>query len=305
MPVESVEYNWHDDARNRDVPVKIYYPATNCPPCPVIVFSHGLGGSRDVYSYLGNHWASHGYVSVHPTHHGSDTRSLIHPVRPIKNVQEVASNPENALNRPKDVSFVIDRLTAISTNGSPLAGRLNLDRIGVAGHSFGGQTALACAGALLAGEGGAAVSLRDSRVKAAIAMSAPAQGGDEAALRRMYGAIRIPCFHMTGTRDSSPIGVTKVEDRRIPFDHIAGVDEYLLTLAGGDHMIFSGRPRRLGNAEKDPRFHELILLGSTVFWDAYLRGNAAAREWFSGSGFERTVGADGTFEKKLTTGVPR
>src|SRR5581483_4684895 len=71
-PVEAVRYDWVDAKRHRDVPVKIYYPKTGDGPFPVIVFSHGLGGSREGYEYLGNYWASHGYVSVHLQHLGSD-----------------------------------------------------------------------------------------------------------------------------------------------------------------------------------------------------------------------------------------
>src|ERR1700712_4732620 len=64
--VGNLEQVWHDAARNRDVPVKIYYPKTDAGKesgrSPVIIFSHGLGGSREGYSYLGEHWASCGYI---------------------------------------------------------------------------------------------------------------------------------------------------------------------------------------------------------------------------------------------------
>src|SRR5438094_652536 len=63
---------WHDKERDRDVPVKIYYPEKSDAPAPAIIFSHGLGGSRDGYEYLGQHWAGCGFVSVHLQHLGSD-----------------------------------------------------------------------------------------------------------------------------------------------------------------------------------------------------------------------------------------
>ena len=69
--VEVARFEWTDAARHRSVPVKIYYPKS-AGRCPVIIMSHGLGGTRDGYEYLGRHWASHGYVSVHPQHVGSD-----------------------------------------------------------------------------------------------------------------------------------------------------------------------------------------------------------------------------------------
>ncbi len=58
--VETVSYEWTDGTRKRVVPVKIYFPTKVEPPAPVIVFSHGTGGSREGYGYLGKFWASHG-----------------------------------------------------------------------------------------------------------------------------------------------------------------------------------------------------------------------------------------------------
>jgi len=85
-----------------------------------------------------------------------------------------------------------------------------------------------------------AKSSSDPRFKAAMAMSAAVDlRGDP---DKSYGTIRIPILHMTGTRDDSPIGETRAGQRRIPFDHIHGADQYLVTLEGGDHMIFAGQP---------------------------------------------------------------
>lgn len=75
---------WNDSIRNRPVPVKIYYPRTGDGPFAVIIFSHGLGGSRAGYEYLGRQWASHGYVSVHLTHIGNDTSVLKQAAGPLK-----------------------------------------------------------------------------------------------------------------------------------------------------------------------------------------------------------------------------
>jgi len=70
--VEVVRYDWHDAKRDRRLPVKIYFPKTGGGPFSVILFSHGLGGTREGYEYLSRYWASHGYVSVHLQHPGSD-----------------------------------------------------------------------------------------------------------------------------------------------------------------------------------------------------------------------------------------
>ena len=113
---------------------------------------------------------------------------------------------------------------------------------------------------------------------------------------------------MTGTLDDSPIGETKAADRRLPFDHIHLADQYLVTFVGGDHMIFSGRPRRTenlvlpgwqGSGEKDPLFQELIRAVTTAFWNAYLRDDAKAKEWLTGGGCATMLGENAKFEKKV------
>jgi predicted dienelactone hydrolase len=284
--------SWQDSARNRAVPVKIYSPATGKGPFPVIVFSHGLGGSRDAYEYLGRHWASWGYVVVHVQHLGSDTAALTKSWRVLKNVRE-AVDPANAEARVLDVRFVLDHLEQVNRGGSPLSHRLDLGRIGMAGHSFGAWTTLAVVGQGTGRRPGHA----EPRIQAAIEMSAPAPRGMEN-LDAVYRQIRIPMLHMTGTRDDSPIGDTRAAQRRIPFDHIQGADQYLVTFQGGDHMVFSGHLAEVNRA-KDPLFHDLILQGTTAFWDACLKADPKARAWLANGGYAAVLGKDGVLEEKV------
>jgi predicted dienelactone hydrolase len=295
--VETATHDWTDAARGgRVVPVKIYSPRGGG-PFPVIVFSHGLGGSRDGYEYLGRHWASHGYAAVHVQHAGSDSKVWQGTLHPLKSMRAAVANPQNALNRPLDVRFVLDRLEA-----PPYKGRLNLGRVGVAGHSFGAYTALAAAGQAYTGRGDKdkEVTFTDPRVKAAVAMSPPVPRRRKQ-IDKVYSRIKVPVLHLTGTRDVSPLGGTRATERRIPFDRIAGADQYLLVFAGGDHMVFSGRrhPAGVGVPDKYPLFQDLILMSSTAFWDAYLRGDAAAKAWLANGGLETALGRAGTLEKKL------
>ncbi len=137
FPVAEWTAEWKDASRSRTIPVRIYYPKVGSGPFPVIIMSHGLGGSRDGYRYLGERWASRGYVSVHIQHPGSDSE-VLKTRHPMISMELAAANPANALNRPKDVTFALDTLTALNGRaGFPLEGRLDLKHIGVAGHSFG------------------------------------------------------------------------------------------------------------------------------------------------------------------------
>ena len=303
--VKILRREWTDTARKRIVPVKIYYPVAAARPLPVIIFSHGLGGSREGYEYLGRYWAAHGYVSVHLQHKGSDTEVWKGKAEPLKAMRRAAADLRNATNRPLDVRFAIDRMEKMNRDETPLRGRLDLKAIGAAGHSFGAYTTLAVAGQDFSARPGRRLTLADPRVKAAIAMSAPVPRQKDRR-ERAFASITIPCLHMTGTRDKSLVGSTSAAERRIPFDAGRAPHQYLIVFAGGDHMIFSGRrfSRRPASRKSDARFHELIRRSSLAFWNAYLKKDAKAEAWLAGGGFEALLGRDGTFEKRLKQTKP-
>jgi len=77
--VAVLEENWLDQSRNRDVPVKIYYPTAGDGSFPAILFSPGLRGNRESGSHLGRYWAANGYVSVHIQHGRTDDDSADPP----------------------------------------------------------------------------------------------------------------------------------------------------------------------------------------------------------------------------------
>jgi predicted dienelactone hydrolase len=296
--IDTIELTWHDAARDRDVPVKIYYPAKAVSPCPMIIFSHGLGGSREGYSYLGEHWAGQGYICVHIQHLGSDDGVWQGAgLQGYSLLVKAAADPKNALNRAEDVTFAIDRMLALNRQTAlagfdPFKGLVNEKEIGMAGHSFGAWTTLAVVGEKNPG----GVTLTDPRIKAAIAMSAPVPGGAEKA-KGAFAAIAVPVFHMTGTRDNSPIGETNAADRRIPYDQATVPGSCLMVLNGADHMTFSGHVFG-AYADEDEHYQKYIVAGSTAFWDATLRGDKAAGEWLYKGGFAKLMGNEGTFETR-------
>jgi len=297
--VKTVLYDWKDAKRDRAVPLKIYYPADLAKPAPLIVFSHGLGGTREGYEYLGRQWAGYGYISLHIQHLGSDDAVWRGKANPMEAMRQAAADPQNAVNRARDVSFAIDEMARSNAQPGPFQGRVDLGRIGVAGHSFGANTALVAAGQTFILPSGQTLGYADPRIKAAIPMSAPVPRRRDD-LDRAFGGVAVPCLHMTGTLDDSPIGETKAADRRLPFDHIARADQYLVIFIGGDHMVFSGRPRNAApeRGAKDSLFQALIRQATTAFWDAYLKGDTQAGSWLSGGGLMSLLGGDGALELK-------
>jgi predicted dienelactone hydrolase len=290
--VSMTDANWFDARSSRTIPVRIYYPADASKRFPVVVFSTGLGCSREDCAYLGRHWAGCGFVSVFVQHPGSDDAQR--GLRPRKDLQRAFNDSNNIRNRPLDIIFVIDRLEQMARNGTSPGDRFDMTRLGVGGHDFGSQTALALAGQVLPGQ----ISFHDSRVKAILAMSSPVPLG-QVPLSVAYADISLPCLHITGTADNSIVSTTQAYQRRLPFDYTSTGDQYLVTLNGADHMTYSGHIRR-SNGANDAMYHRLIANCSAAFWDAYLQNDIHAKSWLAGDGVKTYLGGTGRAETKLS-----
>ncbi len=287
LPAIVAYQEWNDATRDRVIPVKLYVPREQTGPLPVVIFSHGLGGSREAASYLGNYWALHGYIAVFVQHPGSD-ESFWKPGLDLRNTsksqlmgkfRQTLTNPAHAVNRGNDVHFILDYLEKLNDSDPNLKGKFNLKEIAIAGHSFGSWTALTASGQRFFSQGRQGFSSADSRIKAAIYLSPtpPRKGADAA---QVYGAIQIPGIHFTGTLDASPVNNTTAEERRIAFDSIVKSDQYLIILDGADHGVFGGR-KRLMAKPADQKFQEITEKVSTAFLDAYLKHDAKARQWLT------------------------
>jgi predicted dienelactone hydrolase len=270
----------HDPARSRDLPLRVYLPATNA-PAPVILFSHGLGGSRAGSVFLGEHWAARGYVAVFLQHPGSDEsvwQSV--PVGERMRAMNRAASMENFLRRVQDVPAVLNQLglwNAEKTNR--LAGRLDLKRIGMSGHSFGAVTTEAVSGETLPLTG---QEFTDPRIKAAVVFSPSAPRAGSAA--KAFGAVKIPWLLMTGTKDLAPIGEADMKSRLAVYPALRGAPKYEVVLHNAEHSVFTDRPLPGDHEPRNPNHQRVILALSTAFWDAYLRGDAAALAWLNGPG---------------------
>ncbi len=298
--VEILLGEWVDPARdNRAVPYKIYYPVTASGPRPVVVFSHGLGGSREGGAYLGQHLASWGYIAVHIQHPGSDEsvwRGLTDRDEIVRRLAAATRDIDVIRGRFEDVPFALDQLQLMHASG-PLAGRIDMSRIGMSGHSFGAVSTLTAAGQAMRIAG---LRFKEPRFKAAIAYS-PNKPQGRADLDEVYDGITIPILHFTGTNDTNPLNPDQpASDRTIPFQHIPAPGQYLVVLNGGDHMVFGGEggKRRGRDDSNDAAFHRLIVEMSVNFWDAYLMGDADALSWLRNGDAAAELGSAATYEMR-------
>jgi len=284
-----VDLKVHDATRNRDIPVRIWLPATNAPE-PVVLFSHGLGGSNEGYGYLDRHWSARGYAVVRIQHPGSDSavwRDV--PARERLASMKAAIGLSNYLLRVQDVPAVLDQLARWNqTTGSVLFARLDLGRIGMSGHSFGAVTAQGVSGQSTR-EGRALFT--DLRIRAAVLMS-PSCNDRLTDPHQSFGHVEIPWMLMTGTHDVvEALGdaVATMSSRLAVYPDLPPGGKYELFLAGAEHWAFGDYPWPGAAVRRNPNHHRVILALSTAFWDTWLRGDDAARAWLEGDGPRRVL----------------
>jgi predicted dienelactone hydrolase len=237
------DLDWFDDDRERPVPIRLYQPRISsfATPAPLIIFSHGIGGSRLGYSYLGSYWASHGLASLHVQHIGSD-RSIWfgNPFNLVSRLQEAAQEKE-ALARVFDLRFALTQILR-----DPLGQAINPNQIIAAGHSYGANTTLLASGARV-NRDNIPVELSDSRIKAAIVISAPRFYGQKS-VDSILQPVRLPTLHITATEDNIQIPgyFSGYPDRLAIFEAIGSERKALAVFEGGSHSMFTDRPRSGG-----------------------------------------------------------
>lgn len=236
----------------RTFDVDVYVPQTQA-AAPVVLISHGWGSSKENFAFLAQHLASYGFAVAVPQHIGSD-RTFQQQF--LSGLIDEDIPPREYIDRPLDMTYVLDELARRSAAPGPDQGKFDLDRVGIVGHSLGGYTALAIAGASInypllqlgcvpdrpplfnlsvylqcraAPLPPADLSLRDPRVDAVMALNpvdSVVQGPDQIA------QIDIPTLLMTANFD---LLATPIQEQIHPFTWLTTADKYLAALAPAGH----------------------------------------------------------------------
>lgn len=271
--------SWKDASRGRAVPWRLRLPAAPA-PWPWVIYSHGLGGSRDGGAVWGQAWAEAGVAVLHLQHAGSDSDTL----RAGLDALRAAASAEQLRSRVLDVRFVLDEAARLAAAGAAPWPGLRPDAVGLAGHSFGAHTTQAMAGQRY----GVAVDWAEPRLKAFIALSPSSPRAGGLGVQQAFGAIRRPFLAVTGSHDGDPFGSYERGDARAAvYDGLPPGQRALLWLQGADHMSFAGGTgrgapnagvfRRHGRAaEREPAHQALVARVTALWWRAHLLGDVQA-----------------------------
>lgn len=224
-------------------------PVAEDGPYPLVVLSHGFSGNPEWYRTLAEHLASHGYVVLAPEHTESDWAPDVVP---------------SSISRPQDISTTID-----FAEDGPLAPFINTELVAVIGHSYGGYTALASAGAQfdLAGLAQRCEGVEDEFIAgyfcgpflaqqeilaAGLGIEIPESGlwpalGDDRvdAIASLAGdaylfgpeglaSVTVPTLALGGTMDS---GTPWAWGTEMTFDHVGSSQRLLVGMEGGEHFL--------------------------------------------------------------------
>ncbi len=272
---------WADKNRSgRMVPFKAYYPEGVQEPVPLIIWSHGLGGSRDGAGFLARYLAGYGYGVLNLSHAGTDS-SLWEgkPGHPWDVIRSTHIPRKASLQRFQDISFVISQVLSRA-----LPFEVDADRIGMSGHSFGALTTQMIAGQSVVSKHHR-YALEKLPIRAGILYSPVPVLKYGATPSDSYKTIHMPLMHWTGTDDVSPIEGFGYERRLSIFEHAGASDQHLFILKDGDHMVYNGSRGQLGENNNRALHETLIKIGSLAWWDWHLKDDLRAKEWLTQKSF--------------------
>ena len=293
--IEAVEtFALKDEKRDKTLPLRLTFPKEEG-KYPLIVFSHGAMGSKDAYVPLAEHWASHGYVVVQPTHEDSLSLMLASGERfQLKNVWAKWNT------RPPDVQLILTSMDQLQKNVKGLAGKIDADHIGVGGHSFGAHTSQLIGGVKMQNPLTKRFqAFEDERPKALLLISP--QGTGEALVPESWSGLDRPALVITGTNDKSPRTGQDHLWRREVYDHAPAGDRYLFMIDGAYHG-FGGITglRRFPSSRPANKSHvNYVKSASLAFWDFFLKDREVAASWLREDKYSKATGGAAEMSNKL------
>ncbi|MGD1920902.1 MAG: alpha/beta hydrolase [Pleurocapsa sp.] len=305
-------YNWQKEAytyrnphRSKTGYFDLYLPEKK--QSPLIVISHGVASSRQTFTYLGEHLASHGFAVAIVEHDDISLKKFDDFLSGMENFPE----PNNLIDQPLDIKYVLDKLEQELGLNSLSKSKINLQQVGVIGHSFGGYTSLVLGGGKLIADSQAKqcqeddyqdvlldlsslakctfnefsqanYQLKDPRIKAIVAINP---------MGRIFGKsgmsfVNVPTMFISGTND---LIMPPLAEQIEPFSWLNNnIDKYLVLVKPGTHFSFLREglgvfpvPDTVVGISPTQAYHISKAL-TTAFFQTYLNQQKITQEYLQG-----------------------
>lgn len=258
------------------LPVRVTYPDLNPDSGldqvghPLIVFSHGLLGSKDGYQALVRYLVGHGYVVIAATH----ADSAVYRKPKLSELKDMTPLFVHWARRPADVSLMLDNIGAIeAAAGRP--GLVDRKKMAMAGHSFGAHTGCLLAGAVPIQFQTAADMFFEPRLSAFLLISPQGTGlalTEESAFGTdSFRSVKQPVMFITGTLDNFKRG-QDYKWRSEPFHLVCPGSKHLMVIDQGHHGFGGIAGTRFPGAGPDNAEHvALVKAAMLAFFETYMR----------------------------------
>jgi predicted dienelactone hydrolase len=299
----------HDVVRDKDLQIRVRYPKNALAAVPLVLFSHGMGGSNNAFTDLTTHWASHGYVVILPTHDDSLKlrKERGEDVSDFVKAPNTYARKVDPPGRVADLSLILDQIDQIqakaalkTVDGRPL---IDMEHIGVAGHSAGALTTQLAIGvkARTKKHPLRALSEPETRFDCAIVISG--QGTtNRMFVKDSWSEVSKPMFVIAGSEDVTRVGNETPASRREPFERAKPGDKYLLWIEGATHSSYQGK-QNLALLGETPSTDISIIAAATsdgtmAFLDAYLKTDGVAKKYLASEDLANASGGKAELTKK-------
>jgi predicted dienelactone hydrolase len=279
----------------RKIPVKVHAPYGDG-PFPIIVLSHGAGGDWDTHHAQAHHLASHGYAVLCIEHVGSNRERMTQGFQLMKNLDAMIHDSAEVLARPRDVEFALDCAGEWNRSHRKLSGKLDLNRVGAMGHSFGAFTTMVVCGMRPAlnwltptvepGKG-LGRDQRERRIRCGVALS-PQGVGEPFFLRESFGSLQVPLLGVSGTLDKQQNGLP-AENRKEAFSLWPRGQHRFVWLNQAKHLDFtdsSGADRRTTPSPTREDVQPVTRAATLLFFNAHLKGDTGAASNLTQAGLQ-------------------
>lgn len=292
--------------QGKSIEVLVYLPNQVSTPAPVVVIAPGLNSNFNSLRYAARHLASHGYGVVAINFPETDSQSVVEFLTGLNTIP----NPDAWIKQPTDITLVLDFVAEKLIFEPDWQGRLDINNVGIIGHSLGGYTALALGGGKISwsnliatcqekeksqqvtlnpaliwqcrdvGSNLPPENMQDPRIKAVIALNPVSY---PIFSQKSFASIQLPLMIIGGNAD---IFAPAISEQITPFTWLTQPDKYLALVANSTHLSFLEGTDNLPSAIVGPQptlAHTYMRVLSLAFFNTYLKAQPEFKAYLNKS----------------------